>query len=146
MLPSIVFFIMESMSILEFIEYTKKNPDKFICYCEIMITPTGSIILCRPSHQETVLKYVMEKENKTREELSNSIPMWCSPLSFLIDKYGLIAVWYDFYIGSKCHGVNRFQKRTIDLLTKNGLVDFTEHNLTNEYGLYLEREKLLKES
>ena len=137
---------MESMSILEFMEYTKKNPDKFINYCEIIITPTGSIIQCIPSHQETAIKYAMLKEEKTRKELSNSIPMWCSPLSFLIDKYGLIAVWYDFYIGSKRHGVNRFQKRTIDLLTKNGLVDFAEHNLTNEYGLYLEREKLLKEN
>ena len=79
------------------------------------------------------------KEEKTREELFKSIPMWCSPLHFLIDKHGFIAVWYDYYVASKRNGINRFQKRTIDLLTKNGLVDFTSHTLTNEYKLYLER-------
>ena len=130
-------------NIYDFINYIKKNHKNFINYCEIIIDRYGNIIICRPSHTETVLKYVMEKENKTRDEVMNNIPITCSPLKWCVDKYGLIAIWHCGYIYGtyKRKQPNRFQRRSINILIENGLIK-DNGTPTREYSLYLYRKSI----
>ena len=134
---------MKKFNIYEFINHTKENPLSYISYCEVIIDPYGNIIICEPSHTETVLKYAMEKENKTREEFKNEIPMYCLPLEWCVDKYGLIAVWYCGYMYSsykRCP--NRFQRKSLDILLENGLIKEEYVRPANEYKNYLYRKSL----
>lgn len=127
----------------EFIDHTKKNKYGYINYCEVIIDPLGNIIECIPSHTETVIAYVMEKENKTREEIKNDIPKLCLPLEWCVDKYGLIAVWYCGYMHSSYKkSPNRFQRRSLDILKKNGLIIEDYIQPASEYKNYLYRKSL----
>ena len=134
---------MERLNIYDFIEYTKQNKLKFISYCEIILDPYGKVIICKPSHTETALAYAMEKENKTRKEMKESIPMHCLPLEWCVDKYGLIAVWYCGYMYSSYkRAPNRFQRKSLDILLKNGLITEEYCKPANEYKLYLMRKEM----
>lgn len=133
---------MKKYNVYDFINHVNKNKNMYTNYCEIIIDPYGNIIPASPSHQEAVLRYAMTKENKSRLEIMKIIPFAYSPLHWCIDKYGLIAVWYNGYI----HGTyinnkpNRFQRKSLDLLVKNDTIKINWINKTREYKLYLERE------
>lgn len=143
MLPLIYFQIMKRLNIYDFIEHTKQNKMKYINYCEIIIDPFGKVIQSIPSHTEAALAYVMEKENKTRKELVESIPKLCLPLEWCVDKYGLIAVWHCGYMYSTYKkSPNRFQRRSLDILIKNGLVKEEHVQPASEYTLYLKRKAM----
>lgn len=134
---------MNKMNINEFINKTKNEPLKWISYCEIIIDPYGNIIIANPSHTETVIAYAMEKENITREQLKQEIPMTCLPLEWCVDKYGLIAVWYCGYMYSSYKkSPNRFQKRTLDILLKHGLIIEEHVQPACEYKNYLYRKAM----
>ena len=125
---------------LDFIIYTKKHPSDWIQYCEVLIDPNGAVILCRPSHQETAVQYAMCIEDKERDSIREEIPMEFSPFHYLIGKYGLVGIWYEFGIYSNYKGLNQFQKHTLDLLRNNNLISDTfELSPTNEFNLYIER-------
>lgn len=135
-----------AMTIYEFLDLVKLNPDKWIHYCEIIIGPFGQIYLAKPSHVECCLAYGMEKESKTREEIDNEIPLDCLPIEWLVDKYGLVACWYTGYMYSSYKKApNRFQRKTINLLIQNKLIlakDEAYVRPATEYRNYLERKKL----
>ena len=105
----------KNLSIYEFLDEVKRNPNKWINYCEIIILRSGLIIISNPSHTESVIAYAMKQEKITREELMNNIPKTCLPLEWIVDKYGLVAYWYSGYMESS-KGLNKFQKHTINLL------------------------------
>lgn len=138
-----LFLIMNKMTIYEFIKHTEENPLSYINYCEVIIDPYGNIIIASPSHTETVIEYTMLKENKTREELKSEIPMHCLPLEWCVDKYGLIAVWYCGYMYSAYkRSPNRFQRKSLDILLKHGLIIEDYVQPANEYKHYLYRKSL----
>ena len=141
MLLSILF--MNKFTINEFIEHTKRNKLNYICYCEVIIDPLGNIIESKPCHTETVIEYAMEKENKSKEEIKNEIPLTCLPLEYCVDKYGLIAVWYCGYMYSEYKkGPNRFQSRSLDILIKHDLITEDYVRPAAEYKNYLYRKSL----
>lgn len=126
----------------QFIELTKRNPDDWKGYCEILIDNDGSVILARPSHQEALIQYYCDKENITREEMMKLFPIEYSPSHLIIDKYNLISVWYMCIIYSY-NNINDNQRNTLDILTDNHLIlpsDKINQCPTREYRLYLERE------
>ena len=134
---------MERLNIYDFIEYTKQNKLKFINYCEILLDPYGKVIICNPSHTETAIKYAMYKENKTRNEIMESIPKLCLPLEWYVDMYGLVAIWYCGYMYSSYKRTpNRFQKKSIKLLLDNGLIREDYCKPAYEYKLYLQRKEM----
>ena len=139
---------MTKFNIYDFIEHTKQNPSRWIHYCEVIMDPHGNIILNEPSHEETLIKYAMEKENKTREELKNEVPLTCLPIEWFVDKYGLIAIWYCGYMYGtyKRKGPNRFQKRSLDILLKHGLITEEHVQPACEYGRYQWRKSMGYES
>lgn len=106
--------------------------------------PYGNIIIVNPSHTETVIKYAMEKENKTREEIIAEIPMSCLPLEWCVDKYGLLAIWHCGYMYGtyKRKKPNRFQRRSLGILINNGLIKEEYIQPATEYGLYLYRKSM----
>lgn len=112
---------METLDIFEFVSYAKNNPLSFIRYCEIILSPHGKVIIIDPSHTETAIKYAMEKDHCTRQDIIDEMPTTCYPIEWLVDKYNLVAVWYSGYM--YCSKFNRFQKRSINILIKNGLID-----------------------
>lgn len=69
-------------SIEEFIELTKKNPDEWNHYCEIIIDNDGQVLLARPSHQMCLLQYYCDKENIKMENIEEYIPREFSPVHF----------------------------------------------------------------
>jgi hypothetical protein len=85
----------------------------------------------------------MQKENKSRNEVCKSIPIAYSPMHWILDKYGLIAVWYNNYIyGTYINKQpNKFQRKTLELLELNYLIAGSGEP-TDEYGLYLKRKKM----
>ena len=132
------------MTINEFINKTKEEPLNWINYCEILIKPSGGVLLARPSHTEALIHCIMNKYEKTREDVMLEIPFDCSPLDWIIDKCRFVAVWYEGYI---CHhgGLNRFQKRSIKILEDNNLIapkGMQYNALTHEYENYLYRKSL----
>lgn len=126
----------------QFIELTKLNPDNWKGYCEILIDNDGSVILARPSHQEALIQYYCNKENITRDQAVESIPISYSPLHFIVDKYNIISVWYMCIIYSY-NNMNNDQRNTLDILADNHLIlpsDEIDQYPTREYRIYLERE------
>lgn len=130
-------------TIVEFIDHVNHNKNNYINYCEVIIDPYGNIIEARPSHTETVVSYAMEKENKSREEIKNNLPMHCLPLEWCVDKYGLIAVWYCGYMHSSYKNTpNKFQRRSLDILLEHGLIKEEYVQLASEYKNYLYRKSM----
>lgn len=131
------------MNVYQFIKHTKSDPLKWITYCEIVINKHGGIIIVNPSHEKTLLEYVAEKENKTVEQIMKEIPEWCSPSDFIVDKYGIIAVWYNRLLVSSIYRINRFQQRTIDILKANNLIyEDCYIEKARDYAVYRYRELL----
>lgn len=77
----------------------KQTADDFIKnhhhinYCEAIIHRNGEIEYAVPSHLEKLIKITGED----RETLYNKIPIIDSPLLWLIEYTGCIAVYTDFY-------------------------------------------------
>lgn len=98
------------MEVTEFLEFLKEleakretkkmNRDEFILnhshinYCECIIYKDGLVAYVNPSHTENLIR----ESGKTKQELNNIIPITESPLHFLINYTGCIAVWTDMYI------------------------------------------------
>lgn len=131
------------LTIYEFMKHVNANKEKYINYCEVIIDPYGNIIEARPSHTETVLAYAMEKENKSRKEILEEMTIECLPLEWCVDKYGLIAVWYCGYMYATYNGKhpNRFQRKSLDILIKHGLIKEEHIKPASEYGWYIKRYK-----
>lgn len=81
--------VFEKVKIDDFIEN-----HSFINYCEAIIFPDGDISYACPSHQNAILNFL----NMSVEEAMDIIPMCASPIHWLVDKSGCIAVWTNGYI------------------------------------------------
>ena len=67
-----------------------------ICYCESLIFPDGTICDCIPSHEIALAR----ASCFTFDELRELIPMSASPVEWLVECTGCVAVWYDYCIAS----------------------------------------------
>ena len=131
------------MTVLEFLDLVKKEPKKWIRYCEIFILENGSIELARPSHTEKIIDIYCNNEEISREEFNNGFLINLNPLSFICEKYSIISVWYDFMIGPSY--INRFQQRSIELLKRNNLICRNpKYEIATEYSWYLENREYVR--
>ena len=62
-----------------------------INYCEIIIHPDGTIEEARPSHIESLIRYI----GLPREVIYELMPISDSPISWLVRKTECVAVWYE---------------------------------------------------
>lgn len=111
----------EKYNVHNFIEEYK---DKWISYCEVIIDPYGLVYIARPSHQETLIRLAMNKLKVTRDELNNLVPReyYFDMITWLTMQTKCVAVWYDSLHYNK---LTRYQKRTLNLLKENGMIDKT---------------------
>lgn len=137
---------MKKLTINQFLHIAKMDPDSWKGYCEILIDNDGFIILARPSHYEALLEYYCNKENITRDQAVENIPISYSPLHFIVDKYNIISVWYNSIIYSY-DNMNYKQKHVLDKLLYHHLISSSvlyNQQATREYRLYLERKNKYK--
>lgn len=129
------------MRINNVIKHVRLNSLKYINYFEAIIYEDGDIELVKPSHIETLIRYCMKKENfKTRQDVMDLIPITYDTISFIVDKYHCISVWYDCMLYS-IDGINDKQKEVIERLKKKKIVSpfiDIKSRPTREYHHYLE--------
>lgn len=101
----------------------KKDIDTFIeehnhiCYCEALVFPDGEIAYVNPSHVETLIRAT----GKSRDIIYEIMPQNESPISWLIDYTGIVAVWYDGCIFPK--DITKNQEETIKRLKEKKLLE-----------------------
>lgn len=115
-------------------DFINKYKNKWINYCEVIIDDKGYIILAEPSHQEMLIKICMSKLRVTRKIPNNMCPVefYADFTTWLCNQSNCVAVWYNSYEsrrdnirgpGDRSRKLNRFQKRTIELLNESGLTE-----------------------
>jgi hypothetical protein len=99
--------------------YSKFNIEQhkqtFINYFEAIILPSGEVQYATPSHIEKL----MALTNEPREIILEKMPITASPIEWLIDYTGCIAVWKSFHKGTP---VTVEQKDMLQLLIVEGLI------------------------
>lgn len=128
------------MNINEFINLTRSDPNSWRNYCEIIIRNNGLIELARPSHTEKLIEIYCEIEHITRDEFIEGFPKYLSVVDFIVEKYKLICVWYDYMI--RPEKINRFQQRTLEALVHENLISAeSKYKIAREYSWYLNDQK-----
>ena len=133
---------LQELEVQEFIDFTQTEPDMWKCYCEILITKEGKVILARPSHQIALLNYEADMQGRDLDIVVDEFPYTAAPESYVVDKRQIIAVWYTAVLVSS-NGISDSQKETLDKLVYYNLIhDQYRTDETNEYHLFQEREKM----
>lgn len=104
-----------------------------IRYCEIIVDPLGYIIEIKPSHVQTLIRL----SGKTEKEIWELCPVEASPIHWLVDYTGCVAVWFDGIIAPKT-GINRLQKHTLKKLIKHKKVEFKADIMQEFFKEYYE--------
>ena len=127
---------MTKLSVDQYIQKTLDDPDRYTNYCEVIMTDSGGIVEAIPSHQETLIAILCEKENTTREEFMRTFPVHLSVIHYICEKYHLCCIWRNKVIHPK--NINRFQKRALERLVQAGHISqFASGEIAHEYSYYL---------
>lgn len=127
---------MTKLTVDQYILKTKQDPDSYTNYCEVIMTEAGAIIEVQPSHTETLVAILCEKENITREEFYRNFPVHLSIVHYICEKYHLCCIWRNKVIHPK--NINRFQKRALERLVQaNCISTFASGEIAHEYSYYL---------
>lgn len=78
---------------IKLVQRTKEFIENYhhINYCEVIIHPDGTIEEARPSHTESLMRYMA----LPREVIYELMPISDSPISWLVRKTECVAVWYE---------------------------------------------------
>lgn len=96
-------------------EYIKQH--KHINYCEAIIDKDGLIIDVKPNHIQTLIR----ETGLSQDEINTMMPTSCSPIDWLVDYTGCIAVWYEGVI-IPTTGFTKKQKESALLLVENNII------------------------
>ena len=89
----------------------------FICYCEVIVMPDGTIEYAVPSHVEFLER--LYRESMGSEPGDDFGCMW-GYMEWLLERTGCVAVWYDRHT----RAFNADQRRSLKRLALNGCCDF----------------------
>ena len=97
----------------------KTHKETFTNYLEVCIGPTGIICYAVPSHQLFLTHVLMTIQNKTKEEIFDSIPYerYGDVHEWLCEQTNCIMVWNDRYVGE----INKKQYNALKKLKLHGL-------------------------
>lgn len=90
-------------------------------WCEAIIFPNGYIAYAKPSHVETLLREAMEESNMNVNEIYDIMPIYASPLNWLIDFTKCICIYYEGYLLPINSDINVEQQVSLRKLKKAGL-------------------------
>lgn len=106
--------------------FIKEHSD--INYCEAIILKDGRIVDSVPSH----IYKLVELTGKTKSEINELMPMFASPLDWLVSYTEYVAVWYDSF---KFHILTDEQRCSLQKLVNSGvLYSYIEGIYTDEYN------------
>lgn len=91
---------------------------KHINYCEAIIDKNGLVEYAEPSHLMTLCK----EYGKSKEEIDKEMSITASPLEWLVEKTGCVAIWWNYCVIPK--SLNEVQKEVIKELIKSEIVGF----------------------
>lgn len=107
------------------IELHKKT---FRRYLEVIIDPEGVVHYAVPSHNERLIKYIMNTSGFDRDQIEGMVSvLWVAgvgTVEALCEMSKCISVWNNFYIGKP----NDKQRETLQKLQDNGLYEGTIYN------------------
>ena len=102
-------------------EYIKQHKHKN--YCEAIIYPDGTIEDAERGH---VYKLI-DASGLGKDIIDKMMPMFASPIHWMICYTKCISIWYEFYI---YHEITNEQQKTIDELK---IHDIIRHDSTGEF-------------
>lgn len=94
-------------------EYIKFHTE--IRYCEAIILRDGKIIDAVPSH----INEIVELSDKGYNEINSIMPSCASPIEWLVNYTGLVALWYDSF---KFSNITKRQLTSIRRLICNNII------------------------
>ena len=103
------------------------------CYCEAILFDDGTISYAIPSHNETLIRIAMERDNITRNELDKAMPIEASPVHWLTEHLNCSSLWFNSCIS--CN-LTELQKESLIKLQKAGVI-------ANNYIIDISIEKTL---
>lgn len=98
----------------------KKHSETYICYCEVVIMPNGTVHYAVPSHLEFLMNTYCDKYNMTRKALYDYLYDYNVPFNFLLYELHAVCVWYNYYEGTP----NKKQQRVLNKLQDTGCCEF----------------------
>lgn len=104
------------------------NKKKYVRYCEAIMNKNGELAYVNPSHTYTLMDIV----GKSRREVNEMIPVYESPIDWLIEYTGCVAIWFDFIKVPKI-GLNEEQKETLKFLINNKIIEENIRILREDY-------------
>ena len=96
-------------------EYIKQH--KHINYCEAIIDKDGMIVDVCPNHINTLII----ETGLSQDKIDSMMPISCSPIEWLVDYTGCIAVWYEGMI-LPTTGFTQEQKETVLQLVNHNII------------------------
>lgn len=105
----------------------KKHNDTYICYCEVIILPNGTVHYAVPSHSKFLENYIATKQNIFENEVHKYLKNKYQQSEFIL--YGLdtliketkaVAVYYHTYYGTP----NKKQLKVLQKLQTTGCCEF----------------------
>lgn len=112
----------------EFIKLTKTYPDSFICYCEVIMTSIGKIILASPSHQIALRNHCKNLDLSQLDDDRLFINYHEYEYEYLCRRSKCLLIWYNNQKGYK---VNRFQRYSLRKLIDAGLIKYNLYDYNN---------------
>lgn len=112
-------------NLLEYIEENKNN----IQYCECVIDKFGNCYNAIPSHTQYLARCYRELKGKSQKD----IPILASPLDYMVEDLGYVAVWYGFATASK---LTSYQIHSLIKLRQMGII-------SSNFSIRLHKEKTI---
>lgn len=91
---------------------------KYINYCEVIIDKDGMIEYVRPNHIQTLIRAT----NLPEDLIWAMMPIDASPIVWLVDFTGCVAIWYNMIYAPK-QGLTTEQERAIRLLIEAKIIE-----------------------
>ncbi len=101
----------------------KTHNETFICYCEVIILPDGTIEYAIPSHQEKLIEVYARNNNLTIDEVKDKFANDIDFFDKLMKETRLVLVWYEYE--QHFTELTDEQKKSLQLLIDNGCISKT---------------------
>ncbi len=131
------------MNIDEFLKkhHWKYGEERWISYCEIIITEDGEIHEAIPSHERKLSKLCCKKLGVTYDELLSLIKPDMAPVEWMVDRIKAVCLWYDYGIVYDGYADNENITNALARLKAEKMIaPWTEYKISREYQLQMYRE------
>lgn len=125
---------------IDFEEFLKNY--KHICYFECIMYPDGTLEEAVPSHMYKMCE--IYDNTKSIMEISDEIPIYLSPLTFMLRKTGCCALWYNsIMIDERYQKLTEMQRKNINILREKEYISIPDNFIDIMDKKYNDYQKLL---